>query len=293
MKKILIAVLSLSIVAALWGCSGRSKDDGAEETRYTVPQRAPDTQPQDPVPEETEPAQTVPEQTEPEEEVTVTESVVYQQDGLRVTVKALTEGALGPRLELEVCNDTGNDLLLSAEQVQVNGATVPAYAYIEAAAGKTVEDAVELSRKDLELAGISTLTDIQVQDMQIVDKATYETVGNCSFTVQTSVSDYVQVFDRSGTVLWQGEDVKVVYRQEDRRLLICNDSDRAIIVQTLEGADLWLYDRVYAGTVRFRQLALSEEGAQVTLELQIVDAQQLDVLAQTPELALPVTQADA
>ena len=148
MKKILTIVLSLALCISLTACGG-------EETEQTSPTN------------QTVPTLTDMNQTEP----VLTEQVIYDADGIRVTVKGMEENTMtGTNIRILLENGTDRNIVFSGE----------------AAAGTRKNDAIEFYTDALNASGIAYIGEIRGFDTRIVDTDTYETLAEVPLELTTA-----------------------------------------------------------------------------------------------------------
>ena len=144
------------------------------------------------------------------EAVTVEETVLFEAEGVKVTVKGLEKDLFGTELKLLVENSSDKNVLLTADSVSANGYMISASLYTEVAAGKKCNDSLSLSKSSLEQSGIETLSQLQFY-LKLQDPDTWDTVKTSDLlTVTTSAADYVQPVDDSGDVVYDAQGYKVV-----------------------------------------------------------------------------------
>lgn len=146
-----------------------------------------------------------------DEEVTITETVLYEADGIKVTAKSLADGLLGTEVKLLIENDSSKNILIASSSVSANGYMMPTAAlYAEVAAGKKANESLTLMSSELDQCGIETLAEMQFY-LQIQDPETWETIKTTDLiTLATSATGYTQPVDDSGDVLYNENGYKVV-----------------------------------------------------------------------------------
>ena len=196
-------------------------------------------------------------------------------------------------------------------EVIINDVTMSAYMYIDVAAGKKANGTLEIYTDSLKAAGIEEIATINVADAYIFDTDSYETIVEIPFYVVTSLGEgYIQAIDDSGDTLLEEKGIvvksKVIsdeFYGKTVLLYVKNESEKDI---TIEGTnisvngfmiDAWLYDTVYAGTVRFCELdlfasSLEENGIEevedVTFTINIIDPKSYNTIANSGELQVLV-----
>ena len=247
------------------------------------------------------------------EKITIEEAVVYEKDGVKITVSGIEDGWTGPEVKFLVENTTDKNIALSDDTAVINGVTIPVYLYIDVAAGKKTIDTMTIYTSNLEIAGIEKIATVNVKNAHIVDTDNYNTLADTPFEIVTSVgTDYVQGVDDSGEVLFEANGISVIGKVladslfgEEVILLVKNNSDKDVIVQTenisVNGftIDGWMYDTVYAGTVRFCSLDLYSasleeneitEVEDVSFTVNCIDPYTYNRTAQSDEIQIVVNE---
>lgn len=289
MKKILTFVWMLAMCLVLTAC-------GSKETKPTTPIN------------QTVPTLTASEQTEP----VLPEQVIYDADGIRITVKGMEEKTMtGTNVKILLENGTDRNVVFSGDLFVVNGITVPGYLYAEAAAGTRKNDAIEFYTDALNSSGISYIGEIRGYDTRIVDTDTYETLATVSLELTTAhAQEGAYSHDESGVKLYEDQGILVAAQMiseefygRTARLLVKNETGKDIIVEaeniSVNGytVDAWLYDTVVADTVRFCQLDLFQSGLEengidqietISFRLNFLDESNFDTIAQSEVLTVEV-----
>lgn len=168
------------------------------------------------------------------------EQMIYDKDGLKVTVTGLEESYMGEEVKLQIENDSEQKLGIQARDVSVNGYMVPSMMSVEVAPGKKANDSLTILTDDFEAMGIDTVAEIELS-LNIFDPDSWLTVATSEpvSLVTEGNEAYEQVYDDSGEVLYDSDDVKVVYKgfSEDSlmgpefQVYAENKSDRDIVLQ--------------------------------------------------------------
>lgn len=291
MYKILPLMLALCLVFS--GCAAAKP----EPTKATVPVTAP-------APTET----TAP--TKPKSDVTLENQVIYDREGVRITVTGIEEDSwTGTKIWMMLENNTDRNLLLTGDVFVVNGITVQAYLYAEVAAGMKANDSLELFTDVLDMADIEKIATVRGYDTRLVDSDSLDTVAKIPLSLETSVAEtHVQEIDDSGEEIFSRDGVTVTARVISEefygqavQLLVKNDTGKDIIVEaeniSVNGftVDAWLYDTVCRDTVRFSELDLFASGLQdngieevenVTFTLRILDDTTYETLLKSDVLTI-------
>ena len=292
MKKMLFILLSLCML--LSGC-GRKQEKPVKPAQTTVTQPPANTEaPGDP-------------------EITIAERVIYEGDGVAVTVKGMEEGWMGTDIKLLVENNSDRNIVLSGNNFVVNGVTMSGYLYIDVAAGKKANGTLTLYSDSLDVAGISQIGDVITCDGQIYDSDSYETLTAVSMEIVSSLGrDYTQEMDDSGEVLYETNGVKVIakvvadeFYGKSLVLFVKNDSDKKVTVQadniSVNGFMVtgWMYDLVWPGTVRFCTLDMLDtdfeengitEIENICFTISLIDADSYHTIASSGELQVNVSE---
>ena len=233
--------------------------------------------------------------------------VVYDVEGVKVTVTGLSDDWMGRKITLLVENTTDRNLALSGDVFAVNGITVPGYLYAEVAAGMKTNDALELYNDALETAGILQIATVRSGDIRLVDTDSFEVLDRVVLDLETDIAEgYRQGIDDTGEELFEEDDITVIAQILSQelygntvQLLVKNETGKDIIVEaeniSVNGftLDAWLYDTVLADTVRFCEMDLFstgleenniEEIRQVSFNLRILDAGSLQTISQSERL---------
>lgn len=176
--------------------------------------------------------------------VTVDEQVVFDREGIRITVKELDmRGSfMGPELKVLIENDQAKSISVQVRNVSVNGIMVEDVFSCDVASGKKANDAIAFLPGSLETAGIEAFGVIELS-FHIFDTETWDTILDSDpVTIPTSLgASYVQAVDDSGPVAVDRDGIRIVMKQldvensfwgADLYVLIENDSQHNITVQT-------------------------------------------------------------
>ena len=237
--------------------------------------------------------------------------VIYDVEGVKVTVTGLSDDWMGRKITLLVENNTDRNLALSGDVFAVNDITVPGYLYAEVAAGMKTNDALELYSDALETADIRQIATVRSGDIRLVDTDSFEVLDRVPLDLATDLAEgYQQGIDDTGEELYKEEGVTVIAQILSQelygntvQLLVKNETGRDIIVEaeniSVNGftLDAWLYDTILADTVRFCEMDLFstgleenniEEIRQVSFSLRILDAGNLQTICQSERLEIHV-----
>lgn len=291
MKKLIAKILSFSMMAVLLaGCADAPASDTDQPTK---------------------PAGTATTQPETPKDVTIEQTVLFDEEGIKVTATGLNKGFSGMELKVLVENNTAKNIAFSVDEFVVNGVTLSGFGYVEAAAGKKANDALTIYAAELKSAGIETIASIRGADGRIVDTDSYETLHSADFSLTTSEPDHIQQINDAGEVVFQVDGVTVISQiladewfGESVSLLVKNETEKDLIIRadnvsvngfTIDG---WLYDTVYSNTVRFCGLDMlsSEleeneitEIQEVCFTLKLIDPNTFETISQSDEIKVTIS----
>lgn len=235
--------------------------------------------------------------------------VIFDQDGIRVTVVGLEGGTEEPALKMLLENDSDANVYFTMDGMIVNGMYLDCYESIHAAAGKKANGSIEITLKYLERADIETIATISFVDPCVIDSDSYETLYTLEADLVTSVgADYEQAVDLSGQELVSQDGVRILFKGLEKEesvnyliLLVENAADFDLTVDlvslTINGVqmDAFAYKTVSAGTYRYLELdvwdyALEEENIsqiqEASIELELMNVDTYEKLVTTGVLTL-------
>lgn len=242
-------------------------------------------------------------------DVAIAEAIVYDQDGVTISVKGIQEGYNGKEIKMLVENATEQDLSVTCSEFVVNGITINGFFYADVAAGKKVNEVIQLYTGAMEEAGITDIATLTTHGAKIFDSETYNDIANISFSIETSIADsYVQEIDRSGEEMYSENGITAIYKNvtEDTfgiaiRVLVINETDKDIVVQSDDVSvndfimNAMIYDTVCAGTARFCNIFIYDSTLEdneietvedITFALKFIDPESYSVIAKTDPVQL-------
>lgn len=175
--------------------------------------------------------------------VALAERMVYDADGVRITVLSLDmKGSfMGPDIKLLVENFGTENVTVQMRRLSVNDLMIDGVFSCDVAAGKKANDGITLMASDLQAAGIAQIQTIAFS-FHIFLTDTGETLTDSEMILLETTSDrsYVQTYDDSGFVAVDESGVRVVIKElesEDSywgaelHIFAENDSGRDIAIQ--------------------------------------------------------------
>lgn len=173
------------------------------------------------------------------QDVTLAETVLFDQDGIRITATGLSADSLfGPELNLLVENDSAQNIVVQPNYCMVNGYMMDGLLSTDVAAGKKANDSMDFLRNVLARCGIETITDFELA-LVISDGDTWQTLYETGpVTLQTSAAGtYIQTYDDSGEEIYNQNGIRIVAKSVDDdlfgkgiRFYLENNTDTAVAV---------------------------------------------------------------
>lgn len=110
--------------------------------------------------------------------MTLAETVLFDQDGIRITATGLsTDSLFGPELNLLVENDSAQNIVVQPNYCMVNGYMMTDLLYSDFAPHSHAVDTLTLLGSELEDNHIDTITDAELS-LQITDADYYQTIDS-------------------------------------------------------------------------------------------------------------------
>ncbi len=234
MKRTLAIVFAFILAMFLVACGGSSGGEVKEPSNDTTGNNTVNTQQSEQPKKPEEPEKT---------EVTISEAVLVDEAGVKITAKSLTtDGLFGPEIKLLIENNSGKDLTFQCRNASVNGYMVETMMSVDVANGKKANDSLIFMGSDLEVCGIEAIADMEIA-FHIFDMADWETyLDTDAIQIKTSIADtFEYTYDDSGNLAYEGNGVKIVVKglAEDESIFgpsivvyIENTGDKDVTVQT-------------------------------------------------------------
>lgn len=199
MKRVVVALLSLAMVLSLVAC-GSSSDGEVKETSDVSGDGSVQK-----------------EEVSAPKEVTIDETVVLDENGVKITAKSLgDDGFWGPEIKLLIENNSGKSVTVQAQNVSVNGYAIENALSADVADGMKANDALELFNSDLKLAGIETIADVE-WSFHIFDSDSWlDSWDSATIRLETSAAaGYEYTYDESGDVIYDKDGLTVIVKGLD------------------------------------------------------------------------------
>lgn len=173
------------------------------------------------------------------QDVTLAETVLFDQDGIRITATGLsTDSLFGLELNLLVENDSAQNIVVQPNYCMVNGYMMDGLLSADVAAGKKANDTLDFLSNALARCGIETIADIEL-DLVVSDGDSWQTLYETGPVIlQTSAAgQYTQTYDDSGEEIYNQNGIRVVAKSVNDDLFgmgikfyLENNTDKAVIV---------------------------------------------------------------
>ena len=171
----------------------------------------------------------------------IEETVILDQNGLKITATCLEDSFMGDELKLLVENNSGQNLTVQSHASSVNGYMITNIMSIDVANGKKVNDALTLSASEMEDCGITSITDLAFT-LHVFNTDTWEAVIDTPvIELKTNLSGTVtQTYDDSGNVVYDAGGIRIITKgKTDDSILgpgiqvyVENNTSESIMVQT-------------------------------------------------------------
>jgi hypothetical protein len=194
------------------------------------------------------------------DKTTIEETVLLDQDNIKITATEYdTDAIFGDYINLEIENNTDQNLMFSADAVIVNDYNISDLFATEVAAGKKSNEKLYLSTSDLEAAGIDQVGEVEIY-FNIYDDDTLDTyLKSDDIVIKTSAYDSMNTTTNiTGKELYNENGIKIVAEATDEDsfwgtsilLYIENNSGQNIVVQ-IENFSIngYMMDPLFSATV--------------------------------------------
>lgn len=181
------------------------------------------------------------ETTETKDEVTIEETVLVDQDGIKITATGMDSNLFGPELNILIENNTDTNLTFQVRNSSVNGYMADTMMSQEVASGKKSNTEITFTANGLKECGIDTFANMEFS-FHIFTTENWDTYLDTDIiTVETSAAaTYTQTVDDSGTVFYDQDGIKIIGKGLSSNdsifgpgliLYIENNSDKNFTVQ--------------------------------------------------------------
>ncbi|MBS5955514.1 MAG: hypothetical protein KIC73_01230 [Clostridiales bacterium] len=200
-KRIIIAALATSILTACGAKpTGTPNQDTAKTEAQSTESTSSTTQGQKEQDTDNKPL------------VEVEEQEIFNQDGIKVTIKGFDQDSTGPYLNVLIENNADKNIIVQTRNSSLNGYMTDFAISCNVAAGKKANDKIQMDLASIELSGIGKIYDIDF-DLVVLDENFGTIAENNGIHINRNLSEpYTQTYDDSGTVVYNQNDIKIVWK---------------------------------------------------------------------------------
>lgn len=173
------------------------------------------------------------------EEVTEpdTDFVVYEENGLKITALGLEQGNIGNlKLTLLIENSSDKNLTVQSENTSINGYMIHSMMSADVLSGKKINTSMDFWNDDLIERGIEEICDICFS-FYIFNQDDWSDNYTTEWIDLITNSTYTQQYDDSGAVLYDENEIKIVFKGiapdylgQDVVLYVENNTDKDITI---------------------------------------------------------------
>lgn len=176
---------------------------------------------------------------ETQPQLDITDTVLYDQDGIKVTVTGYEKTFFGPEITVLVENNTDKNVTVSTEHLSVNGYMFgDVMLYADVPAGKKANDSLMFSDEDLEKCGIQEISKLEFC-IEVSDTETYDTIAMSELLTLNLTAQCNQKVDDSGVELYNKDGIRIIYKGTQASDLFDGIVD--FFVENKSGRDISIY----------------------------------------------------
>lgn len=172
------------------------------------------------------------------DEIAITETVLYDKDGVKVVAKEWAESFWGDGIKIYIENNTDKDFYLQTNYVVVNNFMMPSVLFsAEVPAGKKTNETLSFDDDFLKKTGITKIGHIEM-DMYTYDLEEFEIIAELGYAeIKTNLYDQMDGTSGDGVLLLEQNGIKVIgkYIEEDnfwgKAVVLYMESDKDVIIQ--------------------------------------------------------------
>ena len=200
MKKAVSFFLALLLALGCAGCSGAQTSEPAQTP--SEPASLPQSEAQ-PAPQA----------------VTLPQTVLYDEAGIKITATGLSEGSLfGPQIDLVIENNSDAGVAVQSGVCTVNGWVIESTLSQEVLPGKKAETGLTLLQTDLDNARVETIAQIECE-LRLIDPDNFQTLAQSGPIVLSTDAALPEQYQPEGTELYAGEGVRIVALEQADSLM--------------------------------------------------------------------------
>ena len=147
-------------------------------------------------------------------EVSIVETVLLDEANIKITAKEIVDDSIfGTELKLLIENNSDKSLTVQAHNTSVNGYMIDSMMSVDVASGKKSNDSMTFFSSDLEASGIEMIADMEFSFHIFTTEGWDTYLDTPQLKLKTNMSDsYKYSFDETGTLLFDGNSVKIVLK---------------------------------------------------------------------------------
>jgi len=232
MKKHTILILSLVLALFLSACTSVPSSENDKlpvSNQSSAPSEVKSTTPQE-------------SQSIPISDVSLEEQLIFEKDGVRITVKGLaSDDFWGPGVKVLVENNSPQNITVQTRNCSVNGLMQEPIFSCDVAAGKKANDTIQFTDAQLETAQISVISNIEFS-LHIFNSDTWDDIMNSDIvTLNTSATGYVQTYNDKGFTVVDTGNINIIVQKlnsadsfwgSDVYVYAENNTDADLTIQT-------------------------------------------------------------
>lgn len=142
----------------------------------------------------------------------VEQQEIFNQDGIKVTVKGFDQDSSGPYLNVLVENDSDRNIVIQTKNSSLNGYMIDFLFSCDVAPGKKANDKILMDLRSIDLSGIGKIYDIDF-DLVILDDNFSTIAENNNIHIDRNLSEpYTQTYDDSGTLVYDRNNIRIIWK---------------------------------------------------------------------------------
>ncbi|MDR1753519.1 MAG: hypothetical protein LBR74_01250 [Eubacterium sp.] len=177
------------------------------------------------------------------EDIAISEHVILEQDGIKVTLKALESSFMGPELKVLIENESDEGITIQARNASINDVMLQTMFSADVEPGKKANSSISFLSAELERAGIEIIKDVELA-LHIFNTDSWETVFDSETITFSTTADpsFVQAYNDVGEVLYEENGLRVVLQGVESESSLMG-TDVLVYVENLSSSDLTVQTR--------------------------------------------------
>lgn len=240
MKKVLSILIAMLLIASLTACGEdiQKPSDVLTDSTGDAQQSNTSSTPSNTIGESTPESTTNNSSQLFPTKVTINETVLVDESGVKITAKSLNAGLLGTEIKLLVENNSGQNLTVQCRNASVNGYMVDTIMSTDVVNGKKANDSLILMNSSLKLCNIDTIADIELS-FHIFTSDNWETyLDTDQIQLKTSAAvSYKYEYDDSGHIAYNKDNIKIIIKGLSKNESILGSSI-VVYIENLSNDDI-------------------------------------------------------